>query len=78
MLPHPDTVCVISAQQFQERLRAIAHERLAACADAGAHPRPPRPGSARTSHVGRRFAMVVGIAAVAFARVLGQGHQGTP
>jgi hypothetical protein len=65
MLPHPETVCVISAQQFQERLRGIAHERLAASADAGARSRPPRVRSARTSHVGWRFAIIVGIATVA-------------
>ena len=33
MLPHPETVRLIRAQQYQDRLRAIAHERLAASAD---------------------------------------------
>jgi hypothetical protein len=65
MLPHPETVCVISAQQFQERLRDIAHERLAASADAGTRSRPPGIGSARSSHVSWRLALVIGIAAVA-------------
>src|SRR5215207_7441954 len=55
MLPHPETVCVISAQQFQERLRDIAQDQLAAGSDAGARSRPPRVGSACASHVGRLF-----------------------
>jgi hypothetical protein len=34
MLPHPATACVIRTQQYQERLRAVTHERLIARTDA--------------------------------------------
>ncbi|MGH2614539.1 MAG: hypothetical protein ACRDJC_04830 [Thermomicrobiales bacterium] len=32
---HPDTVCIISALDYQERLRAAAKARIAASAQAG-------------------------------------------
>jgi hypothetical protein len=34
MLPHPATACVNRTQQYQERLRDIAHERLPTSAEA--------------------------------------------
>jgi hypothetical protein len=34
MLPHPDTVSMLRVLQYQERLRDITKERLAASADA--------------------------------------------
>jgi hypothetical protein len=32
MLPHPDTLCMLSALDYQERLRDAAQERIAASA----------------------------------------------
>jgi hypothetical protein len=34
MLPHPETVSLIRAQQYQDRLRDITQEQLAASVDA--------------------------------------------
>jgi hypothetical protein len=42
MLPHPDTVCTLSALDYQERLRDAAQERLAASADMEARSRTIR------------------------------------
>lgn len=35
MFPHPDTVCVMSTLDYQERLQEAAKERIAASAQAG-------------------------------------------
>jgi len=42
MLPHPDTVCTLSALDYQERLRDAAQERLATSAQMDARSRTTR------------------------------------
>ena len=42
MLPHPDTVCTLSALDYQERLRDAAQERRAASAQMDARSRTTR------------------------------------
>jgi hypothetical protein len=42
MISHPDTVCTLSALDYQERLRDAAQERLAASAQMDARPRTVR------------------------------------
>jgi hypothetical protein len=42
MLPHPDTVCTLSALGYQERLRDAAQERIAASAHMAARSRTAR------------------------------------
>lgn len=42
MLPHPDTVCTLSASDYQEGLRDAAQKRLAASAQMDARPRTIR------------------------------------
>jgi hypothetical protein len=49
MLPHPDTVCTLSALDYQERLRDAAQERLAASAQIDARSRTTRSWSAGLS-----------------------------
>jgi hypothetical protein len=60
MLPHPATACVIRTQQYQERLRAVTHERLIARTDADTTAvHASRDSTLSTRHRGREARRVV-------------------